>query len=185
MNVYDFDNTIYDGYSFIDFMIFCITKNKNIFWYYLSDVESFLKLKFTPNNKVCLKSYANFLKNLDNIDNLLDEFREKTKDKVKCWYKNICVKSDVIITASPEFFVKYLMEDYDVRKIYGSKIDKKTGTLDGAICYNKEKYNRFLEEEGNVCYNFYTDNLKSDEYMALNAENVYLVRQKVIKHIDF
>ena len=87
MNIYDFDKTIYDGDSSIDFYKFCVKKNKILllnsfkvlFYYFLY----FFKIK----NKSDVKEvFFSFLGKVNNIDEVVNIYFEKHKYKIKDFY---------------------------------------------------------------------------------------------------
>ena len=51
MNVYDFDNTIYDGDSSIDFYLFCLKKNKKVIYLLPKQFLAFTLYKIKVKDK--------------------------------------------------------------------------------------------------------------------------------------
>ena len=61
MNVYDFDNTIYDGESLYDFFIFCIRKKKRLILYLPVVIYILILYKLTVLNDNKLYKFSNIL----------------------------------------------------------------------------------------------------------------------------
>lgn len=175
MNVYDFDGTIYDGDSSVDFFKYCSKKNKRclkilpkfiffLFLYYLKIVE-----------KEKLKSvFFGFVKCFDNIDDLVSDFWKDNEFKLKDFYTTQKKRSDVIISASPEFLLKPVAKKYDFVLI-ASEVNKKTGVFIGKNCYGEEKVSRFKKKfKDSKVVGFYSDSL-SDEPLARISNEAYIV----------
>lgn len=179
MNVYDFDNTIYDADSSIEFYKYCIKIKKKILVVLPKQVLCFIlyKLKLIKKNKF-KEVYFSFLKYFDNIDDVVKSFWEINMLKITDWYKNKSKNTDVIISASPLFLLKPLEKKLNISKVIATNFDKKTGKILDDNCYgiNKiaffEKYYK-LEQINE----FYTDSL-SDIPMLEVAKNGYLVNNK-------
>lgn len=181
INVYDFDDTIYDGQSWIDFVKFCIKKNPIIAFYMLNDFINLFRIRyhFISSNKNY--NFCHFLKKMDDAQKLADDFWEKNRHKIKVIYINQGKINDVIVTTSPEFFLIPLLKIYKFDLI-GTKVNIKQGTIEGKICYGEEKIRRFKEIYGNISYDFYSDDIKADSYMINESDDAYLVKKnKILK----
>ena len=107
MNIYDFDETIYDSDSTKDFYFYCLKKYPKIllsvpimawtFFLYILGVKT--KTQFKE------KMYR-FLTYVPDIDSALNDFWNVNEHKVKSWYKDRQKDDDIIISASPEFILK-------------------------------------------------------------------------------
>ena len=176
MNIYDFDGTIYDGDSSVDFFKFCLKKNKRI--YFLIPKISFycmlylLKIK----SKEAFKSkFFSFVKYFDNIDKEIDLFWMDNDKKIKDFYFKTKKNNDIIISASPEFLLKPISKKLNF-KLIATKVDKKTGMLMSNNCYGKEKVKRLNELGISKCKKFYSDSL-SDIYLMEIAEEAFIVNK--------
>lgn len=175
MNIYDFDKTIYNGDSSIDFVKFCFKKNKKS----LLILPKFILTMFLYLIKICEKeqyksSFFRVLIYFDDIDKLVEEFWITHEYKIKEFYKKNNKKSDIIISASPEFLLQPIAEKYQIT-IIGTKMDLKTGNIIGKNCYGEEKLIRLQEYGITNCNNFYSDSL-SDTPVANIAKNAYIIR---------
>ncbi len=185
MNVYDFDKTIYDGDSTIDFYLFCLRKKPSLFFTCtFTQLFAALKYKLGKISKEELKEkFFVFLKRISVDDVLLSQFWSKNFSKIKTWYIEKHRPDDVVISASPEFLLKPVCEKLQVLLI-ATKTDVKSGKFLSLNCYGEEKVRRFREcfAEGNV-EEFYTDS-KSDMPMMKIAERAYLVKKdKITKYV--
>lgn len=188
MNVYDFDETIYDGDSSIDFYLFCIKKNPSIlFRSIINQLSGTTLYSFKRITKEKYKEkYFSFLKFVSINNELLNEFWSANNKKMKDWYLNQKAPCDVIISASPEFLLRPICNRLGVSLI-ASKVDPSTGRFAGKNCHGQEKVKRFTELYPNETIDeFYTDS-KSDYPFAALAKKAYLVKKssiKIIQHKD-
>lgn len=176
MNVYDFDNTIYDGDSSIDFLKFISFKNPLALKGNIGNIIlSFLKYKILNKEIEIFKERSfSLIKYLPNIDEYLDEFWEINSNKIKQWYLTIRKNDDVIISASPEFLLKPIISKLNVNLI--ATIMNDNGTINGVNNKGKEKVIRFNNEyPDGVIDNFYSDSF-SDDPLAAIAQKAYLVK---------
>ncbi|MEG1009348.1 MAG: haloacid dehalogenase-like hydrolase [Clostridia bacterium] len=179
LDVYDFDKTIYDGDSSLDFYLFCLKNDLNILKYLPFQIYgAFLYYAKFKNKEYFKENFFSFLKNYKNIDDVIIEFWNINENKIKYNLLNKSKNSSVVISASPYFLLKYISEKIGINTLIATDVDKTNGKFMGENCYGKEKLQRFknifkdLEIE-----NFYSDS-KSDKYLANIAKNAYL-NQKV------
>lgn len=175
MNVYDFDGTIYEGDSSIDFYIFCLKKHPGIiiclpwqaFWYVLM----VLHLCSKEQGK---SAFFCFVRALPDVKQTVKVFWQEHKKKVRVWYYEQCCKDDVIISASPDFLLRPLTREWRVSLI-ATNVDPHTGKILGKNCRGEEKVRRFYEVYPDKKVNqFYTDSL-SDMPMANIADKFFIV----------
>lgn len=178
MNVYDFDKTIYDGDSTIDFYIYCLRMHPTIVCRMPSMLFGAVKYKNGKIGKEELKeSFFSFLKKIENVDNDINGFWDKNQIKIKAWYKEQQKEDDIIISASPDFLLKPICERMNIHCLIASDIDKCTGRFNGWNCYGEEKVRRFKEMyDSEDVEQFYTDST-SDAPMAKLARNAYIVKK--------
>ncbi len=177
--VYDFDGTIYDGDSSVDFFLFTLKR------YPFSILKigprltiAFLCYFLKKIKKEKLKeSFFSFLKYVPNVEEHLEQFWVKNYKKMKDWYlKKEDHSRDVIISASPEFLLDFPSQKLKIYKLIASEVDKRNGCFLSANCYGEEKVRR-LEKEcpQSVIEEFYSDTF-SDRYLVEKAEKAYLVK---------
>ena len=180
MNLYDFDGTIYDGDSTIDFFLYCFKTRPKI----IISMPALLKGAVLHALGFCDKTYfkqcfLSFLKHIPDIDRTVVSFWEKNSDKIKAWY--LCQKesTDIIISASPEFLLAPVCSNLNVSLI-ASEFDKKTGVCSGNNCRGAEKIKRLKQViDISEVSAFYSDS-QADAPLAELVENSYLVRGEVI-----
>jgi len=177
MNVYDFDKTIYDGDSTVDFVLYCLKRKPSLLRYFPGTGIGFLKYALKRWHKTQAKEhlYRMFL-GIPDIDALLADFWRENRKKIKPWYFELQREDDVVITASPEFTVAPICEELGIKICMGSIVDKKTGKYSGANCDNAEKVRRFYERfpDGEID-EFYSDSL-IDTPLAQIAATAFMVK---------
>ena len=84
INVYDFDKTIYDGDSSVDFYLFCLRKKPSIILLLPIMLFTYILYILGLKDKKCLKEcFFSFLRKIDNIDEYIEEFWKKNTKKIK------------------------------------------------------------------------------------------------------
>ena len=185
MNIYDFDGTIYDGDSSVDFFKYCLKINKKCFLIFpkLGVVTLLYLLKIYEKEK--LKScFFSIVKYFDNIKQTVDAFWQDRNYRLKDFYLKQKKSDDIIISASPEFLLKPVADIYKF-KLIATNVSKKTGELISKNCHGEEKVKRLKKEGINKCNNFYSDSL-SDAPLSKISKNAFIVRDdKIIKWNDY
>ncbi len=187
MNVYDFDNTIYDGESVF-----------HLFFFYLKKKPSLLKM--LPQ---VVKAFARYKKGLVSIDEMINsyapliekiaveivdfkndpiEFWDSHIKNIKPFYKEIQKEDDLIITASPDFTIREICKRLGIKKFLSSVINEESCKVE-FICIKTNKVKSFFENYPNEkIENFYTDSPENDQALIDIAENAYVVKgNKIIK----
>ena len=181
MNVYDFDKTIFYPNSITMFIFKCIKKYPVLFFKYVPKtfmyfIEYFFKARTLSQFTEQLFSFVKFI---PDIDSEIKSFWENNANRISEWYLKQKRDDDLIISASPEFFLRPFTDNLGVRLI-GTQADKKTGRLNGRCCYGKQKIKNLLKEGyfiANQVECFYSDSV-SDTPLALCAEHAYLIKNK-------
>ncbi len=188
MNVYDFDNTIYDGESVFDFYLYTVRKQPKLIRYLFIVMKAFLKYKLCritieEFEKIAEKHARNYLSQLKNIDFLIKEFWDRNEHKIKSFYIRLMREDDVIISASIDFLLEELFSRIGVKHYLATEVDKSTGEVQN-ICYRKNKVHLFCEQFPNAKIdNFYTDS-KNDAAMMKLAEHTYMVKGENLEPIN-
>ncbi len=180
INGYDFDETIYDGDSSVDFYLYSVKRNKKVLLNLPIQIYGLILYILGLIDKTKCKEYIfSFLKRIDNVDDYIKDFWKINYSKIKQWYLKQKDKSDVIISASPEFLLKPLEKKLKV-KIIATKVNKYTGKFESKNCHGKEKVKRFLEEtEYKNLKAFYSDSMSDKPMMDLSID-AYLVKKNTI-----
>lgn len=181
MNVYDFDGTIYNGDSSVDFFIFCMKRRPIVLAAIPHFAYSSLLYAVGKRTKEALKeSFFGFLRFLPDTKREVFQFWELNNRKINHWYLKLRSNGDVIITASPDFLVRPCAEKLGSALI-ASDVNPATGKFNGLNCYGEEKVRRLRELCSNVNVgNFYSDSV-SDVPLARLANSAYFVSRGNIK----
>lgn len=183
MNIYDFDKTIYNGDSSVDFFKYCLKKNKKIIILLPKIVIAMLLYILKIYDKEKFKSvFFSFVKYFKNIDQIVLEFWEYKKYKLKNFYLKNAQKDDIIISASPEFLLKPIAVHYKFTLI-ATNVDENTGELIGKNCYGEEKLKRLNKMKIKKCNCFYSDST-SDLPLSKIAKKAYIVKKENILEWD-
>lgn len=189
MNVYDFDNTIYDGESLYDFFIFCIGKKKVLLLYLPVVIYILILYKLTVLNDNKLYKFSNILSSTiigskDDIPRYVDEFWMKNSHKLKPYFLNRLKESDVIITASPSFLIGGIKDKLNTKNIICSEYNLNTGEFE-FICFRHNKVKIFKELFPNTKVDeFYTDSLNDIPMLKLAKKAYFVKKNKTPKLID-
>ena len=177
-NVYDFDKTIYQGDSSVDFYLFCLKKHPAAAIELPVAFVWFILYLFGRCSKIMLKEkFFRFLMHMDSIDDLLVQFWNSHRSKIADFYSNVRNENDIIISASPEFLLRPICEHLGINNLIATKIDRNTGLHLGENCRGEEKVRRLREEMPDASIQeFYSDSL-SDLPLAEIAETAYIVRK--------
>ncbi len=186
MNVYDFDNTIYDGESVVDFFLFYCKKDKSLLKYIPSVFVALLKYKA---GKVTIeqalakygKVVGDYYKNNAQINDDMKIFWDEHIKNMKPFYKDVQSDDDLIISGSPEFSLEIICKRLGIKRYIGSII-----TPDGVIerlCIREAKVKAFFEQYPDTeIENFYTDSVNDTPLIEI-SKNAYLVKGNKITKI--
>lgn len=176
MNSYDFDKTIYNGDSTVNFFKFCIRKKPSVLLTVPRTGVYFLKYKLGKCTKTDFKqAFYRFLRRLKSTEDYVALFWSKSESGIKGWYRDRLSHDDIIISASPEFLLRPICDRLGIELI-ASRVDPHTGAYSGVNCDGEEKVRRLHEKfPGAHIESFYSDSL-SDSPMAAIADKAFMVR---------
>jgi hypothetical protein len=117
MNVYDFDNTIYDGESIFDIFLYFLKKDfKNIIKYAPKFIKDFIRYKFDKITvDEAMASYGaafkDYCQKYDNINDEFEKFWDINQKKLKQFYFDIqqdrgCFESDFRLSPPKELHLR-------------------------------------------------------------------------------
>ena len=180
MNVYDFDKTIYDGDSTVDFYRYCLSRHPGIVLCLPRQLFGMLRYKIINNKTKMKEAFYYFLRKLDNVDTDLELFWDANQKKIKEWYLQQKKEDDVIISASPYFLLAEISKRLGVNSVIASEVDKHTGITTGLNCRDVEKVRRFNEifQDAQID-NFFSDSL-SDTAMAKRSKYSFIVKGETV-----
>lgn len=187
INVYDFDGTIYNGDSAVDFFLFALQKRKKnillfpkIFLYMVLYLFHFIK-------KEKFKTvYFSFLRYFDDPEALVDEFWQTHEKKIYPELKKLLANDQqaVILSASPNFLIEPIGHKLGVKTVIASTASIKTGEWLDDNCrgenkleYLKKNYKKFSIN------NSYSDSY-TDRFIASASNNAYMVSNGEILAYD-
>jgi len=190
MQVFDFDNTIYDGESMVDVFKYALDKKPE-----LSKYKKYvdLALKLYEHNMLPMglvksmiaKHAGEFNYSTSNIDKHLEEFWKINKHKLNKDIIKLIKKDDVIITATIDILIKPIMKDLKTKNIICSEVDLEKKEMK-FMCYKENKVAKFKElYPDGIIDVLYTDSYADKPLMAI-AKKVVLIdkntkEMKVIK----
>ena len=181
MNVYDFDGTIYNGDSSIDFYLFCLRANPLLIRFLPHQMKGFLMYALNRIDKTQFKEH--FFCFLNGVDTYaqVSAFWKMKESRIMGWYLAQQDEEDVIISASPRFLLQPICERLGKQNLIASEVDKNTGKFLGPNCFGDEKVHRFQELFGKAQIdNFYSDS-KADLPMARLARHAFFVEGNKVR----
>ena len=186
MNVYDFDNTIYDGDSSFDFYLFVLRKRLYFIFLLPFQALGIVLYLFGIYPKERMKeAFFVFIRFIP-VQEMVSRFWDRNRRKIKVWYLQQKQDTDVIISASPEFLLVPLVCDYLNVALIASEIDTRTGKCIGKNCFGEEKVIRLYNiYPKSIIEFFYSDSL-SDNPLAEKAQQSFMVKgQNIISWNDY
>lgn len=188
MNVYDFDETIFDGDTAFEFIIEFIRKYPSL-------------LKFTPDFVKIIRDYKNLTFRFEDVidkygammsEFLLEqnfdpkvvakEFWDKRESKIKPFYFDLQKEDDLVISASPTFLLEDICARIGIKHYLGTEMDFEKCTFT-RWCFRDKKIEFFREAyPDGVIDDFYTDSYH-DEFLFPYAKRVFLVKGNKITQI--
>lgn len=185
MNIYDFDDTIFEGDSSVKFIKYSFIRHPLLLiWCFLKALKECIKYLFKKSNFGLIKSELfSFVKHIDNLDEYMNEYVLKHEKYIKNFYLEQQKDDDVVISASFDFIVRPFCESLGINHIIATEYDTKKGCIIGENCKGKEKIVRFKKIFKNPKVNeAYSDSL-SDIPMFEIAKKGYIVKgNKLIEY---
>lgn len=181
MNVYDFDGTIYDGDSTVDFYFYCLRKRPRIALYAFRQALGVLRCAVGTIDPTRMKEeFFSFLPALGDAEELAVSFWEARRGKMKNWYLERKEEGDVVVSASPEFLLRPVCAQLGIGPPIATRVDPGSGRIQGRNCKGAEKVLRFAQRfpEGEIRH-FYSDSL-SDAPLAELASKAFLVKKDAL-----
>lgn len=178
MNVYDFDKTIYQGDSSVDFFLFCLLRHPLLFLYLPYQTIVIIAYKLKLCSKEAEKSaFFSFLRLIHDIDEDIRLFWARNIKKISKWYLRQKKDDDVVISASPNFLLLHACKELGISYLIATKVDKKTGKLHGKNCFGEEKTKRFDEYFPSTNIDFFYSDSMSDLPLARRASKAYIIQK--------
>lgn len=185
MNVFDFDNTIYDGESTLDLFFFYIVRKPRLLRHLPTVLKAFSRYKrgeVTLNEAIerFVPLVERDILNIVDFDNDPKKFWDGHMKKIKPLYEELKSDDDLIITASPDFNIEEICRRLGIKRFLASKIDRNTGKIEFANL-RENKVKAFKEEYGDCdIENFYTDSPENDKVIIELAKHAFIVKSNEI-----
>ena len=188
MNVFDFDETIFDGDTAFEFITEFVRKNPSLMKLapdIITVVRDYKNLTFRFEDLV--DKYGGVISDLivsQNVDarQIAKDFWDKREHRIKPFYFEIQKEDDLIITASPKFQMDEICKRLGIKHYLASEFNLRTGEF-GRPCFRERKIEFFREAyPDGVIDDFYTDSL-NDEFLFPYAKRVFFVKGHKIKRI--
>lgn len=176
MNVYDFDGTIYDGDSTVDFFLWALKACPSLVRYLPAQLGGGLLYAAKRIDKTTLKEH--FFRFLGGIDAaaMAEAFWDARQNRIFSWYLARRAPGDVVISASPAFLLAPICTRLGVSHLIASQVDCRTGRFEGPNCRGSEKVRRFEQAFGHAPIDeFYSDSA-ADLPLARLAGRAFLVK---------
>jgi phosphoserine phosphatase len=176
-DIYDFDHTIYKGDCSVDFYIFCLRQQLSLlkylpyqFWHLVLFI---LKLE---SRSIFKGHFFVYLRGVDDAKQYVEQFWNGHYRNIRLWYKGLDHSRDIIVSASPEFILEPVFRKLKAHTLIATRIDLKTGMIEGNNCWGEEKVTRLRQILGEPkIRKAYTDSLL-DMPLLLLAKERYIVR---------
>ena len=187
VNVYDFDNTIYNGETLVDFILYYVKRDVKIWKYIPKLIVIAIKDAFHLFTvQEAIEAYASFLEgyyvNMGDLSESVVDFWNRNEKKIKPWYEEVRKESDIVVSGTTDFILDEIMKRMNIKNHVGSSIDKNTGKFP-RLCFLENKVKVFNELYPNAhIENFYTDSMNDKPMMEI-ADHVYLVKGDKITKI--
>lgn len=184
MVVFDFDGTLYNGDSSVDFFLYELLhfriKPIRICFLFLQSIMYFIKAISTKSYK---SAFFSFVKDRSDLSRDLLDFWQKHKSRLRQDLVQNHEKEELlIISASPEFLVRPGANLLGISEVIASNISPVTAEFTGENCKGKEKVLQFYAKYPTKSIScFYTDT-KSDIPMMELATVSYFVKKHGKNH---
>lgn len=188
IDVYDFDGTIYDGDSTVDFVRFSLSRHPGMILGLPRVALAALRLAAGRSNLTQFKSVL--FSEMSRRFSLENEARafwesERTRSRLGAWFEHTPRDLPIVIaSASPEFELTHAAKILGVPTLIGTQCDMKTGELTGKNCKGAQKIARIREVFGEFEVRaMYTDDAKADGPLLEIAQEKYIVTHGQVRKI--
>lgn len=185
MNIYDFDNTIYNGDTNKDILLYsfkkhpfkvikALNKTKKLERDYKRGLITFERVK---------EAMLSFLFEIDDLNGYIEKFVSSHMKNIKPWYLSRKSDYDIVISASYELWIIPFCKKLGIRYVLATKTDKE-GHIIGKNCKGEEKVKRLASTIPNAqIVTSYSDS-ESDLPILNLAKTAYVVEgNKLIPYV--
>ena len=185
MNVYDFDDTLFDSDCSISFGFWCMNRHPKLYFTYFPRVIKYFikyKLNLIPNYRMQRELFR-YLTLIDDFEVQIERFWDKNEKRISPWYLAQKKPDDLIISASPICIIEPIAKRLGVKAV-ATDYDRELGVFLNNLMYAREKVRYLVDHGFPKIDNFYSDSL-SDTPLALCANKAYLVINRGSKVVDW
>lgn len=177
MNVYDFDGTLYDGDSSVDFLLFCLRRRPATVAALPTFFAAGVRFALGQICRTQLKeAYFSFLFRVPQPERAARDFWDARWGKIRPSLTGAIAPGDVIASASPRFLLEPACERLGVTRLVASEVDPATGRFLSPNCRGQEKATRLLDFLSDERIDgFYSDSVSADSPSAALAKSAWLV----------
>lgn len=189
IDVYDFDGTIYDGDSTVDFVRFTLRRHPAL----LAGLPHLLlTLGMMALGRAGLTEFKTVLfSEMSRRFSLAQEAEafwqsEKTRAKLGAWFQRTPRDLPIVVaSASPEFELCHAAKLLGVTHLIGTQCDMQTGRLTGPNCKGERKIERIRALMGDFTVRaMYTDDAKADGPLLAIAQEKYIVTHGTVERLN-
>lgn len=185
MNIYDFDNTIYNGDTNKDILLYsfkkhpfkvikALNKTKKLERDYKRGLITFERVK---------EAMLSFLFEIEDLNGYIEKFVDSHMKNIKPWYLSRKTDYDIVISASYELWIIPFCKKLGIKYVLATKTDK-DGHIIGKNCKGEEKVKRLASTIPNAqIVTSYSDS-ESDLPILNIAKTAYVVEgNKLIPYV--
>ncbi len=187
-DLYDFDGTIYDGDSGVDFIKYSIKHHKGTLKCLLSSLGTVILFILKLRTKEEMKNKLfRFVKDIKDVDKFVANFWKEHEHKLKdFWTKKKDHSKDIIISASCRFWLQPIADKYKVHDLFATDIDMKTGKIIGNNCHGKEKVRLFYDKYPKATImKMYTDSVNDLPLIEEAKEGILVKKNKLYNYYEY
>lgn len=174
MNVFDFDGTLYDGDSTLDFWLYSLRKYPWCIRSLPRQVFSFALFSIGMLDRESFKrAFYSFLRHIPDLPYAVDQFWDNSERKIRQDVLAHASDGDLVVSASPDFLVQEMCQRLSL-KLIASRINPQTGELLSRNCRGEEKVRRLRTAGFDSFDEGYTDSIVDTPMMNL-ADRAFLV----------
>lgn len=170
MNVFDFDGTLYDGDSTLDFWRYALSKHPACIRSLPGQVLGFVLHAVGAIDKNAFKArFYSFLKYVPETKMLVEAFWDEKQGRISETMLKLSSEGDLVVSASPSFLIEPICNRLGLYSI-ASEVSPFTGELLGPNCSGPEKCRRIMDESFEVPFeNGYTDSVSDGPMMSMST----------------
>ena len=187
-DLYDFDGTIYDGDSGVDFIKYSIKHHKGTLKCILTSIGTvilfFLKLRTKEQMK---NKLFRFVTDIKDLDKYVEGFWKEHEHQIKSfWTEKKDHSKDIIISASCRFWLQPIADKYKVYDLFATDIDMKSGEIIGNNCHGKEKVRLFYDKYPKATImKMYTDSVNDLPLIEEAKEGILVKKNDLYNYYEY